>query len=214
MSDKYEKYRQAGLGSRVGFGQRPAVIVVDLNKGCTYKDSPLPTLMDLDHVVEDTRKLIHEARMKKIPIIYVTMGPYRPDLLDAGLLRVKVPGLRIFMEGSRWCEIDERLEVRPEDFIIWKKRQSAFFSTNLTVLLHTLRVDTLIVTGCVTSGCIRATVTDACSYDFHTIIPRECVGDRTEDIHQANLFDMNSKNADVIPLEEVLSFIRNMQPMD
>jgi maleamate amidohydrolase len=81
------------------------------------------------------------------------------------------------------------------------------------MLLNRLRVDTLIVTGCTTSGCFRATVFDASSYDYRTIVPLECVGDRTEDIHEANLFDMNSKNADVIPLSEVLSFIKNMEPL-
>lgn len=213
MSEKYELYKQAGFGVRVGFGQRPAILVVDLIKGCTYKDSPLPSQMDLDSVVENTRRLIDEARTKKIPIIYAVIGGYRSDLHDAGLLGVKLPGLRIFTEGSKWCEIDERLEVRKEDFIVWKKRQSAFFGTDLTMLLHRLRMDTLIATGCTTSGCFRATVFDACSYDYHTIIPLECVGDRTEDIHEPNLFDMNSKNADVIPLSEVLAFIRNMKPL-
>ena len=86
--------------------------------------------------------------------------------------------------------------------------------TNLLMILNRLRVDTVIITGCTTSGCVRATVFDASSYDFHTIIPKECVGDRSEDIHEANLFDMNSKNADVIPIEEVVSFIRNMKPMN
>jgi nicotinamidase-related amidase len=170
--------------------------------------------MDLDPVVLNTRKLIDEARGKKIPIIYVTIGPYRPDGSDAGILGIKIPRLgTTFSAGSKWCEIDERLEVRPEDFIIWKKRQSSFFGTDLVMLLHRLKVDGLIVTGCVTSGCLRATVLDACSYDFPTTIPRECVGDRTEDIHQANLFDMNAKNADVISLAEVISLIKSMGPL-
>lgn len=210
MTDKYEKYKLAGLGTRIGFGKSPAILIIDLNKGCTHKDSPLPPLMDLDSVVENTRMLIDEARQKKIPIIYATLGPYRPDLLDAGWIQTKMPGLRIFIEGSKWSEIDERLELRSEDFIVWKKRQSAFFGTDLLPILHRLQVDTLIVTGCVTSGCIRATVIDASSYDFRTIIPQECLGDRTDDIHEASLFDMNSKNADVITLEEVVAHIRNI----
>jgi nicotinamidase-related amidase len=212
--DKYEKYQKAGLGSRMGFGQRPAIVVVDLNKGCTYKDSPLPPLMDLTPVVENTRRLIDEARTKKIPIIYLTLGPFRSDSYDVGILEVKMPGLKIFTEGSKWCEIHERLEVRKEDFVVWKKRQSGFFGTNLIMILTRLRIDTLIITGCTTSGCVRATVFDASSYDFHTILPRECVGDRTDDIHEPNMFDMNSKNADVIPLEEVLQYVRNIKPMN
>ena len=211
MADKYEKYRQAGLGSRMGFGKRPAIVVVDLNKGCTYPDSPLPPLMDLSSVVLNTRRLIDEARRKKVPIIYLTLGSFRTDSQDVGLVQIKMPGLKIFTEGSKWSEIDERLEVRKEDFTVWKKRQSGFFGTDLLMILNGLGVDTVIITGCTTSGCVRATVFDASSYNFHTILPRECVGDRTDDIHEANLFDMDSKNADVIPLEEVLSHIRNME---
>jgi nicotinamidase-related amidase len=210
MGGKYEKYKQAGLGSRMGFGKKPAIVVVDLNKGCTDPDSPLPPLMDLSSVVANTRRLIDESRQKAIPIIYLTLGPFRADSEDVGLVKVKMPGLKIFTEGSMWSEIDEGLEVRTDDFVVWKKRQSGFFGTDLLMILNGLRVDTVIITGCTTSGCVRATVFDASSHNFHTIIPKECVEDRTDDINEANLFDMNSKNADVLPLEEVITFIRNM----
>lgn len=208
MDEKHRKYQIAGLGRRVGFGERPAILVVDLNKGCTDPDSPLPPLMDLSAVVAGTRRLIDLGRQSATPILYTTLGPYREDLQDLGPLGIKVPGLKIFTAGSPWARVDERLEVRPEDFVIWKKWQSSFFGTDLLSILVHRRVDTLIVTGCVTSGCVRATVVDACSHGFRTIIPRECVGDRTEDVHEANLFDMAHKNADVIPAADVEAYLR------
>jgi nicotinamidase-related amidase len=127
---------------------------------------------------------------------------------DVGPLGFKVPGLAIFMAGSKWAEIDARLEVRPEDYVIWKKWQSSFYGTDLASILVHRQIDTLVVTGCVTSGCVRATVVDACTHGFRVTIPRECVGDRTAEIHEANLFDMNAKNADVIPVAEVEAYFR------
>lgn len=203
MNDKERKYRKAGLGRRIGFGERPAIVVVDLNKGCCDPDSPLPPLMDLSDVVERTRRLIDIGRKSGTSVIYTTLGPYRDDLQDVGWLAHKVPGLAIFTAGSVWAEIHEDLEVRAEDLVIWKKWQSSFFGTDLCSILISKCIDTVIVTGCVTSGCIRATVVDSCSYGFRTIVPKECVGDRTPDIHEANLFDMSAKNADVIPVAEV-----------
>jgi maleamate amidohydrolase len=214
MDDKYVKYQQAGLGRRIGFGERPAILVVDFNKGCLAKDSPLPPLMDLDDQVACTRRLIDLARPTGALIIYTTLGPYREDMQDVGPLGFKVPGLRIFTAGSTWAEIDERLEVRPEDYTIWKKWQSSFHGTDLAAILVHRQIDTLVVTGCVTSGCVRATVVDACTHGFRVIIPRECVGDRTSDIHEANLFDMNAKNADVMTVAEVESFFRTRGAAD
>lgn len=208
MDEKHVKYQKAGLGRRIGFGERPAVVVVDFNKGCLAKDSPLPPLMDLDDQVARTRALIDLARASDTLVIYTTLGPYREDMQDVGPLGFKVPGLRIFTAGSPWAEIDERLEVRAEDYVIWKKWQSSFHGTDLSSILVHRQIDTLVVTGCVTSGCVRATVVDACTHGYRVIIPRECVGDRTAEINDANLFDMNAKNADVIPVAEVEAYFR------
>lgn len=209
MDEKHLKYQQAGLGRRIGFGERPAILVVDFNKGCLAKDSPLPPLMNLDDQVARTRRLIDLARPTGTLVVYTTLGPYREDMQDVGPLGFKVPGLRIFTAGSTWAEIDERLEVRPEDYLIWKKWQSSFHGTDLASILVHRQIDTVVVTGCVTSGCVRATVVDACTHGFRVTIPRECVGDRTADVHEANLFDMNAKNADVIPVAEVEAYFRN-----
>jgi|RhiMethySRZTD1v2_1073278.scaffolds.fasta_scaffold09608_2 nicotinamidase-related amidase len=213
MDEKNRKYQQAGLGRRVGFGERPAIVVVDFNKGCTHPESPLPPLMNLDREIAATRQLIDLSRGSDVLIVYTTLGPYREDLQDIGPLGHKVPGLRIFTAGSKWAEIDERLEVCPQDYVVWKKWQSSFFGTDLLSILVHQRIDTVIVTGCVTSGCVRATVVDACTHGFRVIVPRDCVGDRTAEIHEANLFDMNAKNADVISVSEVEAWFRNRAPL-
>jgi maleamate amidohydrolase len=212
MSDKHEKYQLAGLGRRIGFGERPAFLVVDFNKGCVDPASPLPPLMDLDRQIAKTRELIDLGRKSDVLVLYTTLGPVREDLQDLGPLGYKVPGLRIFTKGSVWCEIDERLEVLPQDYVIWKKWQSSFYGTDLLTILVQRRIDTLIVTGCVTSGCVRATVVDACTHGFRVIIPGDCVGDRTTDIHEANLFDMNAKNADVVSSQEVAAYLHQRLP--
>ncbi len=208
MNEGELKYHQAGLGRRIGFGERPAILVVDFNKGCTDPASPLPPLMDLSAEIRATRRLIDLGRAAGALIVYMTIGPIREDLQDLGPLGFKVPGLRIFTEGSVWSEINDGLEVLPQDYLVWKKWQSAFHGTDLLSILIHRRIDTAIVTGCVTSGCVRATVVDACTNGFRVIIPRECVGDRTTVIHEANLFDMNAKNADVIQVAEVESYLR------
>ena len=205
--DGADLYRKGGIGRRVGYGAKPAMLVVDLIRGCTEKDSPLPPLMNLDLVVRNTEKLLAAARQRRLHVLFTTLGPYRTDLKDVGPIAVKMPGLHIFTEDSPWAEVDPRLKMRPGEFLIYKKWQSSFFGTDLHPILTGLGIDTLIVTGCVTSGCVRATVTDAASSGYRVIMPRECIGDRTAAIHEANLFDLNAKNGDVVGLDEVLAHL-------
>ena len=208
--DGADLYHQGGIGRRVGFGLKPTVLVVDLIRGCTETDSPLPPLMNLDDVVAKTKTLLAAARAKRVPILFTTLGPYRHDMKDVGPIAIKMPGLKIFVEGSQWAEVDPRLEMQSSEFLIRKKWQSAFFNTDLQPILVSLGVDTLIVVGCVTSGCVRATVTDAASYGYRVILPRECIGDRTPQIHEANLFDLDAKNADVVEITEVLTYLESL----
>jgi maleamate amidohydrolase len=119
-----------------------------------------------------------------------------------------MPGLGALVEGSHWCEIDARVRPREAEPVWVKRASSAFFSTPLQTFLIGHGVDTLIVTGCVTSGCVRATVVDAVSYGYRVVVPEECVGDRAEGPHAWNLFDIDSKYADVEPLARVLEALR------
>lgn len=194
-------YRKKGLAARVGFGRRPALIVVDFIVGFTDKRSPLAG--DFDRELGATRKLLDAARGAGVPVFFTTVA-YEPGFKDAGVFIKKVPSLRYLKEGSRWVALDPRLGRRPSEILINKKYASAFFGTALASTLNALRVDTLIVTGCTTSGCVRATAVDGLQYGLRVIVPRECVGDRAAGPHEANLVDIHGKYGDVVSVREVV----------
>jgi len=194
-------YKKKGLAARVGFGRKPAVIVVDYIIGFTDRRSPLAG--DFESELRATYRLLRAARRARIPVFFTTVA-YEPDFKDAGVFIKKVPSLRYLKDGSRWVEVDPRLSRRKAEILINKKYASAFFGTSLASTLTALRVDTLIVTGCTTSGCVRATVVDALQHGFRAIVPRECVGDRAQGPHEANLVDIDGKYGDVVSLAEVL----------
>jgi nicotinamidase-related amidase len=176
------------------------VLVVDLQNGFTDPASPLGG--NLDDVVAATAALLTVARATGLPVAFTTVT-FQEGQLDMVWLR-KMPGLASLIAGSHWCEIDNRVKPEPHEPVYGKQAASAFFGTSLVSFLIPARVDSLIVTGCVTSGCVRASVVDAVSLGFRTIVPLECVGDRATAPHDSNIFDMDSKYADVVPLETVI----------
>lgn len=211
MSEKvYEEirqfYGQRGLGGRVGYGERPAVLVVDLIVAFTDMECPLAS--DLDGPVEATVRILEVARRRHFPILFTTVE-YDKSMKDAGLFPAKVPSLKWLIEGSRWTNLDPRLARQAGETIIRKKYASAFFATDLSSQLSTQHVDTVILTGATTSGCIRASAIDALQYGYRAIVPAEAVGDRAELPHQANLFDIDAKYGDVVRLKEVLDYLES-----
>ena len=207
--DKHAIYRHAQLGHRLGFGHRPAVAVIDFQLGFTMPERS-PLAGSFDGPVAATNTIITAARAKKVPIVFtvVAYDPHHQD--DAGLWVEKAPSLRLLTLGSELVEIDSRLDRRPEDLLVVKKYASAFFGTYLASTLTAKRVDTLIVTGCTTSGCVRATVMDALAHGFRPIVPLEAVGDRASEPHEANLFDIASKYGDVVRVGEVLEYLAEL----
>jgi nicotinamidase-related amidase len=207
--DKHAIYERAQLGHTLGFGKKPAVIVVDFQLGFTAPEQS-PLAGNLDAEVKATNDLIAAARKKNVPIIFTVVGydPHRQD--DAGLWPEKAPSLRLLKLGSDLVELDPRLKREPGDLVIVKKYASGFFGTYLASTLTMQSVDTAIVTGCTTSGCVRATVMDALAHGFRPIVPLECVGDRAQEPHEANLFDISSKYGDVLPLQEVLEYLESL----
>ena len=199
--DLKENYRGVFDGE-MGFGHSPAIIVVDFIGAYTQPDSPLyaPAVVA---AVKATVPLLALARAKKIPIIY-TRVLYHPSGADGGLFVRKVPALRKMVEGEPLAEIVPELPPDPEDVILIKQYASSFFGTSLAAMLTARGVDTLIITGCSTSGCVRATAVDAMQNGFRPIVPRECVGDRHAGPHEANLFDINAKYGDVVSLQDVM----------
>jgi nicotinamidase-related amidase len=156
--------------------------------------------------VEATKRLLDAARAKGLPVVFTTIG-YEPGLKDGGLWLQKAPTLAELQLGGRWVEIDPRLELREDETVVLKKGASAFFGTNLPAILVTQAVDSVILCGATTSGCIRATAIDLLQYGYPTIVPRECVADRAQAPHDANLFDINAKYADVVSLDDALAYV-------
>lgn len=197
-------YARAGFGGRIRRGLRPAVLVVDLTRGFT--EAQYPTGADLTAVVEATGRLLDAARDKRLPVVFTTIA-YAPDGRDGGAWLEKVPGLAVLAEGSELVELDPRLRRSPEETLIVKKGASAFFGTNLAALLAARRVDTVVLCGATTSGCVRASAVDSVQSGFPTLVPRECVGDRARAPHEANLFDIDAKYGEVISLDETLEYL-------
>ena len=202
--DAPEVYARSGIGERVGFGSRPALVVVDLQNGFTDPESPSGS--NLDGVMAATARLLAAARAARLPIAFTAVR-FHPSLRDGTTWLRKMPGMDNLVEGSSWSEIDSRVAPLGDEPVWAKRAPSAFFGTPLHPFLVSEGVDTLIVAGCVTSGCVRATVVDAISQGYRPIIPLEAVGDRSAGVHQAALFDMDSKYGDVEELEGVISYL-------
>ena len=208
MSDETrEIYERARLGQSVTLGERPAVLVVDFSRGFTDPECTMGS--DLTPEVEATNRLLAAAREREIPIIFTTIG-FEPNLKDGSLWLQKAPGLGDLIVGGKWVEIDPRLERREEETVILKKGASAFFGTNLPSILVSQGVDTVIMCGATTSGCIRATAIDLLQYGYPTLVPRECVGDRAQGPHEANMVDIQAKYADVVSVEEALAYVESV----
>ena len=209
MSDQQAKevYAAAGLGQSVTLGSHPVVLVVDFS--CGFTDPECTLGADMSAAVEATRRLLDAARGKGLPVIFTTIG-YEPSLKDGGLWLQKVPSLGELQIGGRWVEIDTRLEPRTDETIVLKKGASAFFGTNLPAILVSQNVDSVILCGATTSGCIRATAVDLLQYGYPTLVPRECVADRAQAPHEANLFDIDAKYADVVALDDVLEYVERV----
>jgi nicotinamidase-related amidase len=202
-----EVYARARLGESVTLGSRPAVLVVDFSCGFTDPESTLGS--DLTAEVAATKRLLDAARARGLPVVFTTIG-YDASLKDGGLWLQKVPALGELRVGGRWVEIDPRLEPREDEPVVLKKGASAFFGTNLASILITQRVDSVVLCGATTSGCIRATAIDLLQLGWPTLVPRECVGDRAQAPHDANLFDIQAKYADVVSLDDALAYIETV----
>jgi maleamate amidohydrolase len=209
MSDEQarEVYARAGLGESFTMGSRPAVLVVDFS--CGFTDPACTLGSELTAEVEATKRLLVAAREKGLPVVFTTIG-FEPSLRDGGLWLQKVPALGDLQLGGHWVEIDPRLEPREDETVIVKKGASAFFGTNLAAILVSQQVDSVILCGATTSGCIRATAVDLLQNGWPTLVPRECVGDRAQAPHEANLFDIQAKYADVVPLDDVLAYVQTV----
>lgn len=188
-----ENYRRA-YGNRIGFGTRPALIMIDFVQA--YFDPECELYAGVEDALSSALRIREVARAKKVPVIYTNVT-YQHDGLDGGRFFQKAKPLRNFVSGNPMGNWPDGLEVGAKELVISKQYPSAFFGTSLASTLTTWGIDTLIHTGLSTSGCVRATCVDCSSYGFIPIIAREGVGDRHSAPHEANLFDMDAKYGDV-----------------
>jgi nicotinamidase-related amidase len=207
LEQAHSVYERSGIGGRVGFGARPALLIVDFQRGFT--DPSCAVGGDLSKEITATKSLLEVARNKRIPVAFTAVG-FDPSGTDGATWLRKMPGLAVLVEKSAWCEIDPRVRPIASEPVWIKRGSSAFFGTPILPFLTAARVDTLILTGCVTSGCIRATAVDAVSYGYRTTVPVECVGDRAEGPHKWSLFDIDAKYADVEPLSKVMNYLKTI----
>lgn len=201
--DLMANYKRA-FGQRVGFGKRPALILIDLCRG--YYDPACDLYMGSDASLTSALRVREAASAARIPVI-LTNVVYHPSAIDGGRFFEKSKPLRYFIQGGEMGAWAEGLEPRPEELVISKQYPSAFFGTSLASTLTALGIDTVLLTGVSTSGCVRATCVDAMSHGFRTAVIANACGDRHPDPHNANLFDMDAKYADVVSEEEAIAYL-------
>ena len=195
----------SGLSGRVGWGARPAVVVIDLVRAYTHPDGPF-ALPDAQAAVEATAELVETARDKDVPVVW-TVVRYAAGLADGALFVRKVPALACFAEDAAGDWGDLALEPVAGELVVGKQYASAFFGTSLATTLHSAGVDTLVIAGVSTSGCVRATAMDALNSGFRPQVVREACADRTPALHDNNLADLDAKYADVVGMGEVLAHL-------
>lgn len=203
-----ERFRQRGFGQRIGFGRRPALLVVDMVRAFTDPDALLGA--DLDAQILAHLPLLRAARERAVPVLFSTVAYEDEALRDAGIWALKMKGAATLRANGEGVKVDPRLEVREGDALLVKKYASCFFGTDLVPRLVARGIDTLIITGCTTSGCVRASAVDALQNGFRPMVVREAVGDRSAAAHEQSLFDLDAKYADVVSLEQTLQYLRNL----
>ena len=199
--------RKALARETQGLGQSPALLIVDVIKGFTDPDCPLGS--EAASVVEANRQLMEVFQSQSRPV-YLTTVVYDNDE-QASVFRARVPALNVLSRGSHWCDIDPRLPLSASDTIVEKTHASAFHGTHLADQLRTKDIDSLIVTGLTTSGCVRASAVDGLQHNFKVVVPEEATGDRDPSAHQANLYDLNAKYVDVWSLSDTLDALEALK---
>ena len=215
-------YRAAGYGKRSTWGERPALLIVDVNYNFTG-DRPEPILESIKRfrnscgeiaweVIPKVAALLEHARAHGVPVFYSTQG-YRLDPLGVGSwgqknARAMTPSVDALRIGA---EIVKEIAPLPDEVVVRKDKPSAFFGTALVSHLNVRSIDTVIIAGTTTSGCVRATAVDAFSYNYRVVVVEDCVFDRGATPHRLNLFDLDSKYADVVPAQEVMAYFERLR---
>lgn len=200
----------AATHDRIGFGEHPAILVIDFMKAFTDPLQPLGT--DMSAPLRTTRTLVGQTRAAGFPVVFTRVCYDEPDGQDAGVWGKKVGGSRGMLDNNSRTELDPGCGFSPGDCVITKKYPSAFFATDLVSRLQTWRIDTLLLTGCSTSGCLRATAVDGLQYGYRVMVVKEAVADRDPAAHGQSLLDLDAKYADVVTAAEVTSYLSDLAP--
>ena len=204
--DLSANYKKA-YDNRLGFGKRPALVLVDMVQA--YFDETCPLYAGVEDALASALRVLDAARGAGIPVTFTNVV-YRSDGSDGGVFFKKVPVLENFVDGHPMGNWAPGIQPASNEAVISKQYPSAFFGTSFAESLHAAQIDTLIITGVTTSGCIRATCVDAMSHGFIPIIVADACGDRHEAPHEANLFDMNAKYADVVSEGEAVEYLQQL----
>lgn len=205
-----EDYERAGMGGQLAPGTSPALLLVDPARAYVDPDCPLYAGAGVEPAVDAMKALMAAARRARIPVV-VTRVRFRSDGSDGGVFFRKVPTLRVFAEGSPYGDFIDGLAPEEDELTVTKQYPSAFFGTPLAAFLTAGGIDTVLIGGLSTSGCVRATALDAMQHGFVPVVVEEAVGDRDPDVHAANLFDIRHKIGEVWPMgraEEYLAGVR------
>ena len=194
-------YREQGFGQTIRRGNRPALLVVDFVNG--FLDPAIFGGGNIVDAAKRTQPLLEAARKSSVPIVF-TRIVYAEDGSDAGVWCEKAPRLKTLTESSGASQVVDFLAPRAGELVVRKTQASAFFGTDLSSWLTYKGVDSVVIAGCTTSGCVRATVVDAISHNFRPVVVAECVGDRAMGPHEANLFDIGQKYADLLDAKEAI----------
>lgn len=203
LSQAEDYYNHIGFANRVGFGTKPALLIIDCNHGCA-NPSISPIGIEMSEEIKQIRRLLDLARRKQIPVVHTTVVYSEGQFRDGGWFIKKVPALEVLRPDSKESQIIPELAPETGELVLEKRFPSGFYGTNMHSYLTTCGVDTVIITGNSTSGCVRATVIDAVSAGFRVIVLRQCVADRVAMSHAVNLFDIDSKYGDVIDIDVVI----------
>lgn len=205
--DLAENYKKA-YSNRVGFGRSPALVLIDF--AYAYFDEECDLYAGVDDALASALRVREVAHEIGVPVV-LTEVTYQEGGLNGGRFFEKAKPLRAFVKGRKTAEFAQGLEPRPDEIVVSKQYPSAFFGTSLAPTLTARGIDSVILTGLTTSGCVRASCVDSMSYGFRTSVVREACGDRHAAPHEANLFDMNAKYADVVSEAETIEFLHSLR---
>ncbi|MBV4519037.1 isochorismatase family protein [Pseudomonas sp. SWRI74] len=208
MSEQSVNDNYAGVwGQRIGFGRKSALLMIDFMRGYTTEGAPLFAPGVVSAVAESV-DLLASAREHGVAVVHTNIRYHPGHFADGGIWVKKAPVMKDMVEGNPLAAFCPQVLPQDDEVVISKQYASAFFGSSLASMLHSQGIDTVVLAGCSTSGCIRATAVDAVQHGFRTIVVRECVGDRHPAPHEANLFDINSKYGDVVSKQEAIAHFK------